>query len=104
MHSLHGDIHEIGLQDNCVACAEHAEQPWRDLDAEMLAKLIRRNYHFRFTHEKSTNYSPRSNSEAVAMRNITNLMERMGQLMQVDGGGYIRSYLEKNWRIDFGDN
>lgn len=101
MHSMHGDIHEIGLQDNCPACEEHAQQPWRNLDNEMLSQLIRQNYHYRYLKEYDK-YAPRSDVEAIAMTNITNIMERMGQLMSVDGGGYIRSYLEKNWRIDFG--
>lgn len=101
MHTNHADVHEVGLQDDCPDCAESAEEPWRHLDQEMLSQLIRRNYHYRFVGDYEQ-YMPRSDTEAIAMRNITTTMERMGQMMSNDPGGYIRSYLEKNWRVDFG--
>ena len=107
MHSVHGDIHEIGLQDGCPACREHAEAPWGSLDRDMLDKLIARNHFYRFNNNPdldSHNYAPRSYNEGLAMVEITNVMERIGKLMEsFDGTRFIKNYLERNWDIDFGD-
>lgn len=104
MHSAHGDIHEIGLQDDCEDCAAHAEKPWNNLDRDMLEKLIKRNYFYRWGEYEDINrddYSPRSTNEAIAMAQITNQMERMGSLMQADPDNLIQSYLEKKWGVEF---
>lgn len=103
MHTNHDDIHIVGLQDDCPACYDHAQRPWSDLDNDMLKQLIRRNYHYRYTENGRVTFQPRSDTEAIAMANITNIMERVGALMSNDPGGYIRSYLESKWRINFGD-
>lgn len=104
-HSLHGDIHEIGLQDNCEDCREHAEEPWSSLDRDMLDKLIVRNHFYRFNNNSekdSHDYAPRSYNEGLAMANITNIMERVGKLMEsFDGTRFTKNYLERYWDVDF---
>ncbi len=113
MHNVHGDVHEIGLQDNCSACEEHAKKPWLNLDTRMLESLIRRNFFWRFGENywvdedgervpRDRNaYAPRSENEAIAMANITNVMECLGRMMEVDEDSLIQSYLKRNWHIDF---
>lgn len=101
-HSNHPDIHDVGLQDDCADCADHAEKPWSNLDRQMLQELIRRNHFYRFGKSESRNdYMPRSDTEAIAMRNITNVLERVGCLMSCDPDGLIQSYLSKNWGVEF---
>lgn len=91
MHSYHGDIHEIGLQDDCEACMEHAKNPTRDLDDVMLRNLI-------FGAVNRNTYVIRTHTEAVAIANILNIMERFGKLCEV-APQYAVRYLQKNWRI-----
>lgn len=113
VHANHGNIHEIGLQDDCPACEEHAASPWSSLDSSMLRDLIKRNFFYRFGDDYWINengervprdrsaYAPRNDTEAHAMAQITNVMERMGRLMEFDSENLIQSYLERRWRIDF---
>src|SRR5665213_418340 len=104
MHTLHGDIHEIGLQDDCPTCEEHANNPLRDLDSVMLANLLKRNWYFRFEKNVSSyarvDNSPRSYTEASAMAQITNMMEKCGKLFEVDAST-MADYLEQRWHINF---
>lgn len=103
-HSIHGDIHEIGLQDNCPACEMHAAEPWLDLDDVMLELLVRRNFFYRFSNDPDSDrskYYPRSDTEGLAMARITTQMERIGQLMSHDPDHLIQDYLERKWHVDF---
>lgn len=103
MHRAHGDIHVIGLQDDCEACEAHAAKPWSSLDEDMLYKLIRRNYDFRFNitvdSVERMRYQPRSDTEAIAMANITNVMEQMGALFSADKDHVLPTYLERQWKV-----
>lgn len=99
MHSLHGDIHEIGLQDDCPGCEELAER-WTNLDATMLENLVARNYEYRFG-KNHNEWNPRSFAESAAMVNITNVMEKMGKLFETDPITMV-NYLTERWHIDFG--
>jgi hypothetical protein len=103
MHSAHGDIHEIGLQDNCSACEEHAENPFSSLDDEMLDNLIRLTLDMRMCPEKKK--QPRSENEAIARAQIMNTLERTGKMLEVmqrDANvGMVLIYFERFWRIEF---
>ena len=39
-HTIHEDISSHGLADGCPRCAEHAEDPIRDLDRGNLRDLV----------------------------------------------------------------
>lgn len=98
-HVNHGDIHEIGLQDNCPDCEAHANFPWATLDQEMLQQLIKRNYWCRSNNPTSSKNQPRSDTEAYAMVQIQNVMERAGKLFSASPI-HIIEYLNKNWGIE----
>lgn len=104
MHVYHGDIHETGLQDDCEACTEHADQPWNGLDDDMLNKLCERNWHYRFGEntEVRRQNQPRSYTEAVAMTSIQNLWERIGRILEADENGSTVTYLRRRWHLAIG--
>jgi hypothetical protein len=60
-HSIHEDVHTHGLADGCPRCAEHAENPLRDLDDDVVRGLMERVV---------SEESPRSDSERLAMHNV----------------------------------
>lgn len=91
MHRPHGDIHEIGLQDDCERCIEHAQNPLRDLDHDMLGHLVFAAFH-------RATYEPRTHTEAVAIASVLTQMEKCGALFSVAHSPMI-AYLNQNWRI-----
>lgn len=60
-HIRHGDVHKVGLVDGCPRCAEHAEDPLRALDPQMVAQLRAR---------VAAELPARSDLEAIAMRRL----------------------------------
>lgn len=105
-HSIHRDIHEHGLQDNCPECHDHAMEPWYTLDETMLSNLIHRNFFYRWGYKvdaslRREDYEPRSDTEALAMANITNVMERVGKLFVCDPDHLMQYFFERVWGIEF---
>lgn len=95
MHTHHDvDIHETGLQDDCPRCAEHAENPIRDLDERMLRDLIAGT-----VIRAGGEHTARSHTEAVAQTVVLNVLERVGRLAEC-GGDLIAGYLRDRWRLE----
>lgn len=88
-HSAHPDVHTHGLADGCTACEEHASQPTHNLDEWMLRDLLSRAL--------DRTIPSRSTTEAVAVANVLNILERVGRLAQVEPTAALR-YLQR-WRI-----
>lgn len=88
-HTIHDDIREAGLADDCERCAEHAENPIRDLDSGNLRNLI----------ELAVNRDihPRTNAEGVAVANVLTAMERFGRIAEANPEAAM-AYLSK-WGI-----
>lgn len=85
-HSVHPGSHEYGLADDCPRCDEHAHDPMRGLDAPNLAELVRR---------VADDITPRSENEAIAMRNVKQVMDQACELAStnvVDFVKYARYY------------
>jgi hypothetical protein len=60
-HVLHADVHEVGLQDGCPRCEEHATHPYHSLDERMIEELERRVEDLE---------PPRSKAEALALEHV----------------------------------
>lgn len=103
MHEIHGDIHEIGLQDDCSECMLHAENPFNRLDHTMLSNLVVMTLTIR-ANPLQAEY-PRSNNEAIARANVMHVLERMGKVFEVmqltDQLGLAKAYFRDYWRIEF---
>ena len=67
VHAIHDDVHEVGLQDGCPRCEEHAESPFQSLDERMFADLLAR---------VKTQEVPRSMAESRAMQIIAMAVRR----------------------------
>jgi len=104
MHSVHGDIHEIGLQDDCQDCELHANDPFKSLDSIMLAQLVTLAITMRMDIKQS---QPRTENEAIARAQIMNALEKAGkmfetmQLYSAADFDLLMYYFEHYWRIDF---
>lgn len=103
MHSLHGDIHDMGLQDGCAECEYHAKDPFRSLDREMLAKLVVLTLEMRMNRESIA--FPRTENEAIARANVMNTLERFGRIVEAmvaaDRIEDLKAYYRQCWRIEF---
>ena len=65
VHTLHPSIREHGLADDCLRCAEHAENPVLGLDDGNLLELVYRT--IRWMRDEDV---ARSDTELIAMRNL----------------------------------
>lgn len=101
MHSYHADIHEVGLQDDCVECQHHAANPFANLDHTMLSDLTMLTLGMR---EGSAEKYPRTTNEAIARVQVMNALERVGrvmEVMQLTGNlDHVKEYYRKYWRIE----
>lgn len=60
-HTLHPDVHQYGLADDCPRCDQHAEHPLVSLDEQNITMLKLRIIE---------GWTPRSKNEARAMEKI----------------------------------
>ena len=89
-HTIHDDISTAGLSDDCERCAEHAENPIRDLDTENLQALVEMAV--------DRTLPPRSEAEGVAVANVLTAMERFGRIAEAHPEAAM-DYL-KRWGIE----
>ena len=88
-HTIHEDISTHGLAPGCPRCAEHAEDPVRDLDLENLRALV--------DMAVNRDIRPRSSTEERAVANVLTAMERFGAIAEAYPEEAL-SYLQK-WGI-----
>lgn len=89
-HTVHEDISSHGLAPGCPRCAEHAENPIRDLDTENLRVLV--------NLAVNRDIRPRSVAEEVAAANVLTAMERFGRIAEAYPEEAL-AYLQK-WGIE----
>jgi hypothetical protein len=92
MHTCRRDPHEAGLQDDCLRCVEHAEDPIPTLDEEMLRGLVR------LAQDRDRLAKGRSETELVAAAKILTTLEHVGRLAEVDPAG-VERYLRERWHL-----
>lgn len=101
-HTLHEDIHEHGLADDCPRCVEMAEAPYYNLDKTSMRDLVRRTLGNRYGGEDSwagERIEPRSHTEAVAMATVMTALERAGNLISNEPD-FVLDYLLHRWHVD----
>jgi hypothetical protein len=98
MHTLHHDVHDYGLADECDGCAEHAEKPFSNLDEWALRDLVERTLRNRFARPFGEVVHPRSNAEARAMAVVMTLLEQVGRLAEV-APAPLGLYLRERWKV-----
>jgi hypothetical protein len=101
-HTYHPDSKLHGLADDCLRCAEHAENPFASMDEQSLTLLLHRTLANRFGSEDGKGpFGPhlvaRSETEAVAMASIMNVLERAGRMAEV-APNLLVIYLQNRWR------
>ena len=74
-HGPHPSILEHGLADGCERCAEIACDPFAGLDDTNLILLVNRT--------RGSMAFPRTDTEAIAMRNIATTLVRVRQLQRI---------------------
>lgn len=85
-HRIHEDIQTHGLADDCERCAQHAENPTRDLDPENLRTLVEMAV--------DRGIRPRSDTEERAVANVLTTMERFGRIAEASPLAAM-TYLER---------
>jgi hypothetical protein len=81
------------LRDDCARCAEHAADPFRDLDDTMLHRLVCITQDpARFISEDYTE------ADLIAAANVLTVMEKCGRLFQASPNT-MREYLRNKWRV-----
>lgn len=102
MHTIHGDIHEIGLQDNCGDCWSHAEKPCANLDTKMLSNLVVMTLMMRMYPDQAE--YPRSENEAIARASVMNILEQMGRIFEVmqeiNNVDLVKDYFHSCWCVE----
>lgn len=88
-HTIHEDISSHGLAPGCPRCAEHAENPVRDLDLENLRALV--------NLAVNRDIRARSETEAIAAAKVLTAMEQFGRIAEAYPEEAL-SYLQK-WGI-----
>jgi hypothetical protein len=74
IHTIHPDVHENGLSDDCPRCEEHSKDPFFGLDNRMLADLSTRVVNLDM---------PRSENEGMAMNELREVMFHAEKLMSL---------------------
>lgn len=109
MHTPHGDIHDVGLQDGCERCAEHAETPHISLDSgafeDLVVRTLRNRFGGHYTRDGvevdspfGDHVQPRSETEARAMAVVMTQLERTGKYFELAGMS-VALYLAERWRV-----
>ena len=88
-HIVHADVHDVGLVDGCPRCAEHAENPFLNLDNETLGNLVQR-----VVYEEDS----RSQSERVAMVNVKRALDEACGLAKLNPDAFSQ-YAYGQWGI-----
>lgn len=84
-HTIHDDIHDAGLADECPRCLEHAQHPLHSLDETSLRDLVGRTI---------SDVKARSMAEATAMGIIRTKLAEACELVEIDPMGFVQ-YVEK---------
>lgn len=74
-HTVHEDVHESGLADDCDRCGEHAQRPLVSLDDTTLRDLLQRVVN---------GTQPRSQNESVAMAQVRGVLNEAAVLAELN--------------------
>jgi hypothetical protein len=89
-HSVHPDIHEHGLADDCERCAEIAAEPWKYLDRDGLGRIVV------LVTNPDTRFDFRTNNEGVAFAKVMTALEHSGALF-ASAPSTVERYLNERW-------
>jgi hypothetical protein len=93
-HVQHGDVHEVGLQDDCAGCADIASDPLAAADDRLLSGMMQLA-----ARGMARFGDPRwSDTHLEAVARVLTAMERAGKLAATDEDVLVR-YLNDTWRV-----
>lgn len=93
-HVAHPDLHEHGLFDECIGCAEIADNPFGGADDRLLRLLVGQT-----VDRASSGFDQfATGATLIAQKNILNALERVGRLAEA-APDEVERYLRERWGI-----